>query len=153
MMRFLVYFSAQRSLCYTAAAMLLLGVLGCGDSSPTTKQVRGTITFEGAPPPKAGKVTLAPIEVAKGLPRRPASGEFDESGSFTLTTFLSEDGVIPGRYSANILCWREQPSLATRLSANFVPPDFQPEFTIDVDAEEPVEIRINVPMLQQGKAN
>ena len=150
---FPVIFSAQRSLRCTASAMFLLGILGCGDSSPATKQVQGTITFEGAQPPKPGKVTLAPLEVAKGLSRRPASGEFDASGVFTLTTFQPEDGVIPGRYTANILCWREQPTLATRLSANFVPSDFQPEITIDVDAEEPVEIRIDVPKIQRGKAN
>jgi hypothetical protein len=133
--------------------MLLLALTGCGGSNPITKQVRGTITFEGAPPPKIGKITLAPIEVAQGLPKRPASGDFDEAGAFTLTTFQPGDGIIPGRYSANILCWREPPTLATRLSANYVPPTFQPEFTVEVDGEEPVEIHINVPKMQQGKVN
>jgi hypothetical protein len=116
-----------------------------------TKQVQGVVTFEGGPPPKPGKITLAPLEVAEGLPRRPASGDFDETGSFTLTTFDEGDGIIPGRYSANILCWREQPTLVTRHSANFVPPGFQPELTIEMDAEEPVELRIDVTSVQRGQ--
>jgi hypothetical protein len=135
----------------TVAPILLLGLLGCGDSGPLTKQVQGIVTFEGGPPPKPGKITLAPIDAADGLPRRPASGDFDESGSFTLTTFEDDDGIIPGHYSANILCWREQPTLATRHSANYVPPGFQPELTIDADADEPVELRIDVTSVQRGQ--
>lgn len=131
--------------------LFLTAPIGCGNSSPTTKEVRGLVTFQGGPPPKAGKITLAPVEVPQGLPRRPASGNFNESGIFTLTTFKPEDGVIPGRYTANILCWREQPTLETRHSANFVPPDFQPELTIEADAKEPVELRIDVPTIQNGK--
>jgi hypothetical protein len=115
-----------------------------------TKQVQGTITFSGKAPPALGKITLAPIEVTAPFPRRPARGDFDESGHFTLTTFEAGDGIIPGRYSANIMCWREKPTLATRLSANYVPPDFQHEVTIDADAEEPVEITIDVPVVQRG---
>jgi hypothetical protein len=125
-------------------------VSGCGNSWPPLKQVRGTITFEGAAPPKPGKITLAPIEVPDGMPRRPASGDFDANGSFTLTTFAEGDGIIPGRYSANILCWRETPTLATRHSANYVPPSFQPEIVIEVEGEEPVDVQIDVPDVQRG---
>ena len=124
-------------------------VAGCGDSGPVTKKVQGTVTFSGSPPPATGKVTLAPIEVTEPFPRRPARGEFDENGHFTLTTFDAGDGIIPGRYSVNITCWREKPTLETRLSANYVPPTFQHEVTIAADADEPVEIAINVPVIQQ----
>ena len=113
-----------------------------------TKQVRGVITFNGAAPPATGKITLAPVEVADSLPRRPARGEFDENGRFTLTTFDAGDGIIPGRYTANITCWREKPTLATRLSANYVPSDFEHEVTIDRDADEPIELEIDVPTAQ-----
>jgi hypothetical protein len=135
---------------YAGIGLIVLLAIGCGESWPPTKQVRGTITFQGAAPPKPGKITFAPIEVASGLPRRPASGDFDATGAFTLTTFENGDGIIPGRYSGNILCWRETPTLATRHSANYVPPSFQPEIVVDIDDDEPVEVRIDVSAIQRS---
>lgn len=125
--------------------------VGCGDSGPVTKEVRGTITFQGAAPPAAGKITLAPIEATPPFPTRPARGEFDQTGKFTLTTFEAGDGAIPGRYLANVTCWREVPTLETKLSANYVPPDFRHEVTINADADEPIEITIDIPTLQRGR--
>lgn len=138
------------SLIQSCAIFLIAACLaGCGDSGPVTKKVQGSITFSGGPPPATGKITLAPIEVTEPFPRRPARGEFDIKGNFTLTTFDASDGIIPGRYSVNVTCWREKPTLETRLSANYVPPTFEHEVTIAADADEPVEIAINVPVMQQ----
>jgi hypothetical protein len=131
--------------------LLTVCCLGCGKNGLKTKQVKGTVTFKGAAPPTQGKITFAPIEPAKNFPRRPASGNFDASGTFTLTTFEKGDGIIPGRYQANVACWREPPTLETRLSANYVPPDFKYELEIKEDADEPVEVRIDVPKIQAGK--
>jgi hypothetical protein len=125
-------------------------VAGCGKSGSKTKDVRGTITFKGGPPPAEGKITFAPIQPAANLPRRPASGTFDVSGAFRLTTFEDGDGIIPGRYQANIACWREVPTLETRLSANYVPPDFKYELEVKEDADEPVLVEIDVPKMQLG---
>jgi hypothetical protein len=136
-----------------AFVLCLIGAcfVGCGKGGPLTKEVNGKITFKGAAPPTKGKVTFAPIEPAGNYPRRPASGSFDESGAFTLTTFAKGDGIIPGRYQTNIACWREVPTLETKLSANYVPPDFKYELKIAEDADEPVEVVIDVPRLQMGK--
>jgi hypothetical protein len=134
---------------FCAAFLVSTSVAGCGGSGPVTKKVEGTITFKGGPPPATGKITLAPVEVTEPFPRRPARGEFDEKGNFTLTTFDAGDGIIPGRYSVNVTCWREKPTLETRLSANYVPPNFEHEVTIAADADEPVEIAIDVPVIQQ----
>jgi hypothetical protein len=134
---------------FCAAVLVSTSVAGCGGSGPVTKKVEGTITFKGGPPPATGKITLAPVEVTEPFPRRPARGEFDEKGNFTLTTFEPGDGIIPGRYSVNVTCWREKPTLETRLSANYVPPNFEHEVTIAADADEPVEIAIDVPVIQQ----
>ena len=133
------------------ALLVLICVAGCGKNASPTKQVRGQITFQGGAPPAEGKVTLAPIEAASSHPRRPASGDFDKTGAFTLTTFAKDDGIIPGRYRANINCWREAPTLETRLSANYVPADFKFEVTIEESADEPVELLIDVPKIQRGR--
>jgi hypothetical protein len=133
------------------AVFILVCALGCGKNSSLTKQVRGQVTFQGAAPPAEGKITLAPIESAPTYPRRPASGDFDKTGAFTLTTFAKDDGIIPGRYHVNIKCWREPPTLKTALSANYVPASFKFEVTIDENADEPVELRIDVPNIQRRR--
>lgn len=135
---------------FVAAAVLTL-VCGCGKSNSLTKQVRGQVTFVGAAPPIEGQITLAPIESAPNFPRRPASGDFDKAGAFRLTTFAKNDGIIPGKYRVNINCWREPPTLKTKHSANYVPPDFKFEVTIDEHADEPVELKIDVPRIQRGR--
>jgi hypothetical protein len=133
------------------AVFVLVCVAGCGKKNSLTKQVRGQLTFEGAAPPAEGQITFAPIEGAPTYPRRPASGDFDSTGAFTLTTFNKNDGIIPGKYRVNINCWREPPTLKTKLSANYVPPDFKFEVTVDENAEEPVELRIDVPKIQRRR--
>jgi hypothetical protein len=126
-----------------------LASIGCNSSDVPTRQVRGVVTFAGGPPPKEGQVTFAPLSVDAGRPRRPAQGSFDSNGNFTLTTFEEGDGVIPGTYSVYVACWRETPTLETKLTANFVPPNFTHEVVIDADAAEPIEVTINVPTIQK----
>jgi hypothetical protein len=144
-------FLLQSSRAACLAVVVLVCAFGCGKNNALTKQVRGQVTFEGAAPPAEGQITFAPIEAAANLPRRPASGDFDQSGTFRLTTFTKDDGIIPGKYRVNINCWREPPTLKTKLSANYVPADFKFEMTVDEKAEEPVELRIDVPKIQRGR--
>jgi hypothetical protein len=144
-------FLRRSSLGVHLAVFALVCVAGCGKNTSLTKQLRGQVTFQGAAPPAEGQITLAPIESAPTYPRRPASGDFDKTGTFKLTTFSKDDGIIPGRYRVNINCWREPPTLKTKLSANYVPADFKFDVTIDENADEPVELRIDVPKIQRGQ--
>jgi hypothetical protein len=132
-----------------ALSLAIIVVAGCNSSSLPTKRVEGQITFKGELPPKPGEIYFAAVESFDNLPRRPASGTFDTSGRFTLTSFTLDDGLLPGTYQANVVCWREPPTLATKLSANYVPPDFRPEFTIRSDASEPVVLEIDVPRINE----
>ena len=76
-----------------AAAILLFAALalatGCGDGRPARIPVSGTVTYRGKPLDGAN-VTFVP----KGS--RPASGQTDAQGRFTLQTFSSGDGVVAG---------------------------------------------------------
>ena len=134
------------------AAINFMGLLlltgGCWGRGLPTKVIEGTVTFQGKAPPKSGEIFFAPLQIAADLPKRPAQGTFDETGKFSLTSWEPGDGVVPGTYQVTIICWRETPTLETKLSANFVPPDFVPEVTIDAKSREPVAVTIDVPRLQ-----
>jgi hypothetical protein len=134
--------------CLVACCLCIVAplVAGCGTDNTPTVKVEGKITFNGQPPPAAGKITFAPLEMSGGVQSRPGTAEFDTDGSFKVTTFKAGDGLIPGRYRANINCWRGKPTLETRLSANYVPPTFHPEVAIDQGAGEPVQVAIDVPV-------
>ena len=77
---------------FAATIVLILGlsiVVGCGDGRPARIPVSGTVTYRGKPLDGAN-VTFVP----KGS--RPASGQTDAQGRFTLQTFSSGDGVVAG---------------------------------------------------------
>jgi hypothetical protein len=123
---------------------------GCGDSGVRTVPVNGKVTFVGGPPPTGGTIIFSPTTVAEGVPNRPGRAQFDKQGSFTVTSFQKDDGLLPGTYHPNISCWKgnpdsNDPSSFERL--NYVPKDFKPEpVTVSADADE-VNVVINVPEL------
>lgn len=69
--------------------LILATAIGCGDGRPTCIAVSGSVTYKGKPLDCAS-VTFIP----KGS--RPASGQTDAQGRFTLQTFSSGDGVVAG---------------------------------------------------------
>ncbi len=76
-------------------AVLLVALLGCGESGPAMGTVSGRVTFEGEPVP-VGTVRFWPQS------GRPATGDLDEQGRFELTTFESGDGALVGSHTVTI---------------------------------------------------
>jgi hypothetical protein len=112
--------------------------------------VNGTITFQGAPPPAIGRISFVPISVTEGLPRRPGSAAFGTDGTFQVTSFTKDDGLVPGTYSARIECWKGNPATSGEPNAfeklNYVPKDFAPPPVV-VDAKSGhVDVTIDVPL-------
>ncbi len=80
------------------AALALPIVLGCGSpGTAETAKVTGTVTYKGNPL-EGVSVGLIP----QGAGGRPASGLTDASGKFTLSTFKTGDGAIPGAHKVVI---------------------------------------------------
>jgi hypothetical protein len=84
------------------AMSLLVGLLtflaGCGGGAgdaPETVAAKGTITVEGQPMAKLS-VAFMP---ANG---KPAMGETDDQGNFTLTTNVPGDGAVVGTYKVSV---------------------------------------------------
>ena len=132
----------------TIAVVLLGPLIGCGDTGLRVVPVNGKVTFAGGPPPKPGTITFMPIAIAEGLPSRPATALFGEDGSFHVTSFKKNDGLIPGTYHARVDCWKQQPTLNNPITFetyNYVPKNFQPPpISVDPNADE-VEVVIDVP--------
>ncbi|MDY0170256.1 MAG: carboxypeptidase-like regulatory domain-containing protein [Thermoguttaceae bacterium] len=84
--------------CAVAVGVLLLS--GCGPSRPTTYPVRGTVTLDGQPVAEA-QVMLMPEDDG-----RPGQGITDASGRFTIGTFTSSDGALPGRHAVTVVSRR-----------------------------------------------
>ena len=75
---------------------LLVGstLVGCGGKSyPPTSPVSGVVTLDGQPV-EGANVSF----VSNDTKLQPASGKTDKDGKYTLTTFRSGDGAMPGDY-------------------------------------------------------
>jgi hypothetical protein len=82
------------------SAILLLiafgiAVIGCGDGRPDRLQVSGQVLIDGKPL-SYGFVRFVP----KG--GRPAGGRLDEQGRFTLSSYGTNDGIIPGVHRVEV---------------------------------------------------
>jgi hypothetical protein len=123
-------------------------VAGCNDNGLPLVPVHGKVTFAGGPPPKPGSIAFAPIEIADGLPHRPGTASFDNSGEFEVTSFRPGDGLIEGTYQATIDCWLKSPTASdpsTFERFNAVPKGYNPPpIEVKSDAGE-VEVVIDVP--------
>jgi hypothetical protein len=116
----------RRSLVISA---LLLASVGCSSGLPQTIKVSGHVTFDGQPPPGPGTVYFLPTEAGEGFPSRPATGDFDKSGSFKAQTFDPGDGLMPGKYIMHIECWEVPPNMEGKPFKSFVPKKYQSALT------------------------
>jgi hypothetical protein len=84
-----------------AAALLSLG--GCwGNDRPKTIPISGRVTVDGREPGEFGKIYFTPTQAAEGYDKRPASGSFDQSGTYRVMSWEPDDGLVPGHYTVNV---------------------------------------------------
>jgi len=112
---------------------VLVGSIGCGPSRPETVEVTGTVTVDGKAPPGAGKVYFVPSEAAEGHIIRPATADFDESGSYTVRSWEVGDGLVPGRYKVGIHCWETPPNMDGIPSKSYIAGRYQSSETSGLD--------------------
>jgi hypothetical protein len=78
------------TLCFVVAALL-----GCGDGRPARVPVSGKVVIDGKP------LTLGAVRFTPEQGRQ-ATGEIQRDGSFTLTTFDPNDGVVTGTHVVTV---------------------------------------------------
>jgi hypothetical protein len=94
--------SALSRIGFLTAALVLAGLTGCGKSGPApiekqkTVPVSGVLTYKGKPVPNASVIF-------QSIDGKVSSwGTTDAAGTFTLTTYASQDGAPPGKYKVTV---------------------------------------------------
>lgn len=77
-------------------SLCVIGCSGVPDDRPSVVPVTGKITYNGKP------VTGALVNFSSLKSPRPANGMTDNDGRFSLTTFSTDDGAIPGEYQVSV---------------------------------------------------
>jgi hypothetical protein len=87
-------------------AILLVATLasvGCSDGRPKRVPVSGTVLIDGKPL-TTGFIRVCPDHA------RPAVGQLDAQGRFTLTTFDSNDGCVVGTHRVEVVAYEKTAS-------------------------------------------
>jgi hypothetical protein len=88
---------------------LIAGCGGAGGSRPPMGKVSGKVLVDGKPL-TTGSITFIPITGKGGETGQNAMGDIGPDGSFTLTTFDTDDGAILGQHKAIIIAHSAPPS-------------------------------------------
>jgi hypothetical protein len=84
-----------KAIAFSALAAILAGCAG-SEGFPATSKVTGKVTYSGAAVAGAA-VSYSPVGNGNA-----AAGVTDATGTYTLTTFRSGDGAVPGKYKVII---------------------------------------------------
>jgi len=107
--------------CFSSTlALLFLFAAGCGDNSPKTAPVKGTVTYKGKPVPQ-GSIMFQPEEGA-------AATAQIKDGQYVLKTFRDADGAVLGTHKVTVISLEDQsnrlPEDRNPLPPALVPLDF-----------------------------
>lgn len=87
----------------SCAALLLLLLAGCGGGGPVTHSVSGTITYNNRPVAEA-QVGFIPTDPTAQT--KPARGQTDAAGRYTLTTYVTPEykaaGAMAGKFNVTV---------------------------------------------------
>jgi hypothetical protein len=128
-------------------AISAIFLAGCGEKRGLVP-VEGHITFDGQPPPKAGRINFAPTKAADGYPQRPGQASFDTDGAFEVTSYQPSDGLTPGEYRVNVICVERDPSPVPggMEAVTYVAPGYKGQQVVVLSGSDPVDLQIDVPL-------
>jgi hypothetical protein len=94
--------TAQKRFVVLLLSLALPCVGGCHSSGPKMVRIHGTVYYNGKPLTNVtqGIVRYLPKDTAAG--EREATGRIQPDGSFAMTTFKSDDGVVVGDYDITV---------------------------------------------------
>lgn len=120
-----------------------MGLGGCGESGrPKTIPISGRVTIDGQPPGESGKMFFTATQVAEGYSNRPASGSFNDDGSYRVMSWEPDDGLVPGHYTVTLMPGDP--------AATKIPAKYQLSMTSGLEVDVPVDqdnVEFNVPIV------
>lgn len=122
---------------FVLLALSVACTVGCGDGRPGRVKVSGTVLIDGQPLER-GTVMF----IRDGA--RASRGKIEEDGSYTLTCYEFNDGVIPGTYKVTVSSSMTVGETATKW---FAPKEYSSlatsglEFTVE---EETPDLKIEL---------
>lgn len=94
----------MRTVCGGFLCVISVLIVGCGPKGPETHTVTGTITYQNQPLADA-QIGFVPVD-DKGGTLKPARGQTDAEGRYTLKTYVSADndaaGAMAGSYKVTV---------------------------------------------------
>jgi len=129
--------------------VLAAAVFGCGGSGPKTVPAKGTVKFADGTVP-VGDVALIRFDPVGGIPlnqnpnqegaqeRHAASGTIQADGAFTLTTFETGDGALPGDYKVVLTVFKNRDTRERLLADKYYSAETTP-LTASVTSSGPNE--------------
>jgi hypothetical protein len=118
--------------CWTlrTGAVVLVGVLGCGEGIPKTYPVKGKVVFKGGKPVTDGRVQFQSV----ADPQFKALGDIDKDGSFSLMTYVESKrtrGAPAGAYQ--VVVELERPTKVVVLPSPYTVEPRENDFTIVIE--------------------
>jgi hypothetical protein len=87
-------------ICWTWSVLCLVFTVGCGSDSGTIP-VHGAVTLDGKPL-SGGVITFQPVNVNPKVPNHTAQGTIMPDGTYSMSSFQANDGVLPGEYVVTV---------------------------------------------------
>jgi hypothetical protein len=81
-----------------ATGFALPWLAGCGSSGPKMIPIHGSVSYNGAPLTNVTQGIVRYLPKDEKSPGREATGRIQSDGSFVMTTFQKDDGVVTGEY-------------------------------------------------------
>lgn len=108
-------------------AVMVLGIVGCGESPPKLVSVTGKVQMKNQPV-TAGSIIFHPSETNAFAKDKPSS-LLQLDGSFTMKTFPFGDGVSIGKYKVTV-----SPEVANRYGKPLYADPLQTPWSVEIDA-------------------
>ncbi len=95
----------RRLLTITSCLTLVISIAGCGDGRKAVFPVHGQVLVDHDQPAAHALISFHPVG-DKGSSATHPTGETDDQGHFTLTSFTSGDGAPAGEYEVTVTWFR-----------------------------------------------
>ncbi len=127
----------------------ILVAAGCGSGEPKCIPVSGKVTLDGGKVPGPGFIYFTTDGTGKVITSRPGTAEFDAEGNYRAQSFVPGDGLLPGKYTLRVDCWKTAPNMDGKPVVSFLPRRYQDasqsklELNVEQDAK-PVTYNIDL---------